>query len=44
MKQAMKSILKKQVLLISSIFVLVGLNVYFLTFPSKILGTIIDLV
>lgn len=43
MKQTIKSILKKQILLIISIFILVGLNVYFLTFPSKILGRIIDL-
>ncbi len=43
MKQTIKSILKKQILLIVSIFILVGLNVYFLTFPSKILGRIIDL-
>ena len=43
MKQTMKSILKKQILLILAIFILVGLNVYFLTFPSKILGIIIDL-
>lgn len=43
MKQTIKSILKKQILLILSILILIGLNVYFLTFPSKILGTIIDL-
>lgn len=43
MKKTLKIILKKQVIKILAIIILVGLNVYLLTCPSKILGKIIDL-
>lgn len=43
MKQILKSILKKQSLKIILIIILVAINAYLLTFPSKILGNIIDL-
>lgn len=43
MKETLKRILKKQILQIILIIILVGLNVYLLTYPSKILGKIIDL-
>ena len=42
MKSILKSILKKQSLVIFSIIFLVAINVYLLTFPSKILGKIVD--
>lgn len=43
MKDTLKIILKKHIIKIIAIIVLVGLNVYLLTCPSKILGKIIDL-
>lgn len=43
MKDTLKIILKKHIIKIITIIVLVGLNVYLLTCPSKILGKIIDL-
>lgn len=43
MKETLKAILKKQIVKILTIIILVGLNVYLLTCPSKILGKIIDL-
>ena len=43
MKDTLKTILKKHVSKIIAIILLVGLNVYLLTCPSKILGKIIDL-
>ena len=43
MKQILKSILKNQLLKIILIIILVAINAYLLTFPSKILGNIIDL-
>ncbi len=43
MKETLQTILKKQIIKIIAIVVLIGLNVYLLTCPSKILGKIIDL-
>ncbi|MBE5806104.1 MAG: ABC transporter ATP-binding protein [Clostridiales bacterium] len=43
MKQTIKNILKKYWILIIVEFILIGLNTYILTVPSKILGKIIDL-
>lgn len=43
MKETLKEILKKQILVIILILILIGLNEYILTYPSKILGNIIDL-
>lgn len=43
MKKTIKEILKKQTLAIILILILIGLNEYILTYPSKILGNIIDL-
>ncbi len=43
MKETIKEILKKQTLSIIFILILIGLNEYILTYPSKILGNIIDL-
>lgn len=43
MKKILTSILKKQFFVISLIIILIAVNVYLLTFPSKILGKIIDL-
>lgn len=43
MKDVLNKILKKLSLKITFIIVLVGINIYLLTFPSKILGKIIDL-
>ncbi len=43
MKDTLKTILKKHVVKIIAIIILVGLNVYLLTCPSKIIGKIIDL-
>ena len=43
MKEVMKIIYKKIRIPVIITFVFVGLNIYFLTFPSKILGNIIDL-
>ncbi len=43
MKRTLQTILKKQIFKIIAIIILVGLNVYLLTCPSKILGKIIDL-
>lgn len=43
MKNVLSSILKKLSIKIIFIVILVGLNIYLLTFPSKILGKIIDL-
>ena len=42
MKKVLKYIFKKQFLIIFSILIFIALNVYLLTFPSKILGQIID--
>lgn len=42
MKKVLKYIFKKQFLTIFSILIFIALNVYLLTFPSKILGQIID--
>ena len=42
MKKVVKYIFKKQFLIIFSILIFIALNVYLLTFPSKILGQIID--
>ena len=43
MKKLLQNIIKKQLFQYIAIIVLVGLNVYLLTYPSKILGIIIDL-
>lgn len=43
MKKILQNIIKKQLFQYIAIVVLVGLNVYLLTYPSKILGKIIDL-
>ena len=43
MKKLLKTFFKKERFTIFAIIILVGINVYFLTFPSKILGKIIDL-
>ncbi len=43
MKDIIKSILKKQIPIIIFVLILVALNEYILTYPSKILGNIIDL-
>lgn len=43
MKKVLQSIFKKLSLKILLIIVLVGINIFLLTFPSKILGKIIDL-
>lgn len=43
MKKILRSFFKKQKISIILIIVLIAVNVYFLTFPSKILGRIIDL-
>lgn len=43
MKQILQSSLKKQAFKIFLIIILIALNSYLLTFPSKILGNIIDL-
>ena len=42
MKKVLKYIFKKQFLIIFSILIFIALNVYLLTFPSKLLGQIID--
>ena len=43
MKDILETILKKLSLKIIFILILVSTNIYLLTFPSKILGKIIDL-
>jgi len=43
MKNILKSILKKQIPIIAIILILIALNEYILTYPSKILGNITDL-
>ncbi len=43
MKKVLQSIFKKLSLKILFIVILIGVNIYLLTFPSKILGKIIDL-
>lgn len=43
MKETLKSILKKQMPIVFIILILVALNEYVLTIPSKVLGNIIDL-
>ena len=43
MKKILNTFFKKERLNILAIIILVAINVYFLTFPSKILGKIIDL-
>lgn len=43
MKGTLKSILRKQIVQITFIIILIGINIYLLTYPSKILGKIIDL-
>ena len=43
MRKLLKTFFKKERFTIFAIIILVGINVYFLTFPSKILGKIIDL-
>ena len=43
MKKVLQSIFKKLSLKILFIVILIGVNIYLLTFPSKILGKIKDL-
>ena len=43
MKSVLSQILKKLSLKIVLIIIFVGINIYLLTFPSEILGKIIDL-
>ena len=43
MKNVIKSILKKLIFPITTIIILIGINVYLLTYPAKLLGKIIDL-
>ena len=43
MKEVIKTVLKKRLIIAVGIFVTVGIYIYLLTLPSKIIGTIIDL-
>ena len=43
MKNIVKKVIKEQILRIIFIAILIALNIYLLTFPSKLLGNIIDL-
>lgn len=43
MKEVIKTVLKKRLIVAVGIFVTVGIYIYLLTLPSKIIGTIIDL-